>query len=219
MKFKTYRIMDLTVLSVLTFVIEMVATFCVNGFFHGIRPFPVIGMLMTLISISRWGVLGVIMIPISVLANFLCGRFIIVAYNYRPTYDLISVVISLLITSSVLIAFAWFKKYGRKETFKDIFTMFSLIGTTILISLGLSVLFSSINYFYQNVDNIAKDFGARVLGMFLYNSCSYIVLLIFTPLLAKQDVLIDVKKNLIDKKRERQNEDLYYSKKQGDEKK
>lgn len=219
MKFKTYRILDLTILVVLTFIIEMVATYCVNGFFHGIRPFPVIGMLMTLIAIARWGVWGIIIIPVSVLANFFTGRFLIGVPSYRETYDIVSTVFSFISTSSILISFLWFKKYGRKKVFKDHYMLYTLIATAIGINLLLSVLFSSINYFYQDISNIASDIGSRIIGMILYNSGSYIVLLIFTPLLAKQDVLADVKTTLIEKKKEAKNESLYYSKKQDDEKK
>lgn len=219
MKFETYRKLDLIILSILTFIIEIVATFCVNGFFHGIRPFPVVGMLMTLIAITRWGLIGSIIIPISVLANFICGRFFIVAINYRETYDLISIIISLVITSSILISFGWIKKFGVKDVFKDGINLFTMIGSAIVLSLFISVLFSSVNYFHNSVDDFTKDFTSRILGVFLYNCGSYIVLIVFTPLLAKQDVFIDVKKSLLDKKKEKQNEDVYYSKKQNDEKK
>lgn len=211
--------MDLAFIAILSFVVELMADYCVNALIHGIRPFPVVGMLLTLVAITRWNWYGVIIIPINALANFICGRFLLPAINYNPTYDLVSTIVSIVSTGAILIAFSWFKKVGKANTFKDMGSMFLMLGTAIIINLVLCVLFSSVYYIVEGTSTLSpSDFAGRILGMALYNAFGYVVLLIGTPLLNKQDVLVDVKQRLLEKKRERANEELYYSKKQDDKK-
>ena len=59
MKLKTYRVVDLAMISILAFGIELLTTLCVNMFIPNIRPFPVIGMLLALVAITRWGWIGI----------------------------------------------------------------------------------------------------------------------------------------------------------------
>lgn len=219
MKFKTYRRLDLIILAVLAFGVELMATFAANAFVHGIRPFPVVGMLLTLVAITRWGWRGIIIIPINALANLIIGRFAIVSINYRDTYDFLSYLVSVISTSSILVAFLWFKNKGQKEIFKDKGTLLLMLGSTIIINLILCVLFSSTYYLIDGTSTLSpKSIGARFLGMALYNSFGYVVLILGAFILSSQGVMNDAKQSLIEKKQEKINEDLYYSKKQEEKK-
>ena len=213
MKLKTYRIVDLIMISALAFGIELLTTLCVNMFIPNIRPFPVLGMLMALVAITRWGWIGIIVIPINTLANFIMGRFAIPAINYRESYDLVSFLVTMLSSTSSLIALIWYKVKGIKNLYKDKIATVNMVGTIILANLIICVMYSVLGNIISGGSFSIKDFGARVLGMLLYNAFGYVILLVGTLLLAKQDVLYDVKTRLIEQKEDRENERKYYNEK------
>ena len=213
MKLKTYRIVDLIMISALAFGIELLTTLCVNMFIPNIRPFPVLGMLMALVAITRWGWIGIIVIPINTLANFIMGRFAIPAINYRESYDLVSFLVTMLSSTSSLIALIWYKVKGIKNLYKDKIATVNMVGTIIFTNLVICVLYSALGNIISGGSITLKDFGARVLGMLLYNAFGYLVLLLGSLLLARQDVFYDVKTRLIEARDERENERKYYNKK------
>lgn len=213
MKLKTYRVVDLAMISILAFGIELLTTLCVNMFIPNIRPFPVIGMLLALVAITRWGWIGIIVIPINTLANFIMGRFAIPAINYRQTYDWLSFLFTMVATLSVTVELVWYKNKGIKNIYKDKITTVNMVGTIILTNLIICVMYSALGNLISGGSFSIKDFGARVLGMLLYNAFGYVILLVGTLLLAKQDVLYDVKTRLIEQKEDRENERKYYNEK------
>lgn len=213
MKLKTYRIVDLIMISALAFGIELLTTLCVNMFIPNIRPFPVLGMLMALVAITRWGWIGIIVIPINTLANFIMGRFAIPAINYRESYDLVSFLVTMLSSTSSLIALIWYKVKGIKNLYKDKIATVNMVGTIIFTNLVICVLYSALGNIISGGSITLNDFGARVLGMLLYNAFGYLVLLLGSLLLARQDVFYDVKTRLIEARDERENERKYYNKK------
>ncbi len=213
MKFKTYRVIDLLILCILAFGIELLTTPCVNLFVPTIRPFPVLGLLLTLVAVTRWGLLGIIVVPFNTLANFLMGRFVLNAINYRASYDFLSFIFTMIATLSALIALLWYKKKGNRGLYKDYGSMLGMIGTIVLVNLLICVLYSAVGNSINGGSFSLDDFGARCLGMFLYNAFGYIALLIGTFILSRQDVLCNVKERLLEKKEERDNESQYYTKK------
>lgn len=213
MKFKTYRIIDLLILCILSFAIELLTTPCVNLFIPTIRPFPVLGLLLTLVAVTRWGLLGIIVVPFNTLANFLMGRFVLNAINYRATYDLSSFIFTMISTLAVLVSFLWYKKKGTRELYKDYGSMLGMLGTIVLVNLLVCVLYSLIGSLMSGGNFSLDDFWARCLGMLLYNVFGYLALLVGTFILSKQEVLADVKEKLLKKKEEQENEKQYYTKK------
>lgn len=213
MKLKTYRVVDLAMISILAFGIELLTTLCVNMFIPNIRPFPVVGLLLTLVAITRWGWIGIIVIPINTLANFIMGRFAIPAINYRQSYDWLSFLFTMIATASSMVALIWYKKKGIKKIYKDKITTINMVGTIILTNLIMCVMYSAFGNVISGGIVSATDFGARVLGMLLYNAFGYVILLIGTLLLSRQDVLYDVKTRLIEQKEDRENERKYYNEK------
>lgn len=213
MKFKTYKKVDLAALCILAFVIEILATYAASAFIPTMAPYPVIGALLTLVAITRWGPIGLIVGLFSTLGNFLCGILWLPQEVLRSGYYY-TWVIGLFGNLSVACVLPLFKKKGREYYFKTIGNLKNLLLTIILTDF----LVSFIILFFYNVfsgtlsDKFFSGVAQIILAAFTYGAFGYLVLIIGTLVLRSQSVLVDVKAKILSNQRENESEKKYYSK-------
>ena len=210
MKFKTYRRLDLLIIAILSFGMELLATYLTNNFLPTIAPYPVVWLLLVLVAITRWGPEGLIVAPFSVLGNFISGKFMIPQKILRNSYDLLWIV-GILYISSLVSALLLYKKNGWKQyTSKAssilgldaIIIAFALILTTLGMILYNLIIGTKLNF---------AGIGQLLYSTLLYGSVGYVVLVLGSLVLRSQGVLVNVKEKMISERNERKNEEKYYS--------
>lgn len=210
MKFKTYRRLDLLIIAILSFGMELLTTYLTNNFLPTIAPYPVVGLLLTFVAITRWGVEGLIIVPFSVLGNFISGKFMIPQKILRDSYNLLWIV-GILYISSVVSALLLYKKKGWKRFTSSSSSLLGLdaiiIGTALVLTTLGMVLF---NLFAGTKLNFA-GVGQLLYSTLLYGSIGYAVLILGSLVLRSQGVLVNVKEKMITERNEVKNEEKYYS--------
>lgn len=212
MKFKTYRLIDLIILCVLAFLLELATTYVENCFVQRISPYPVLGLLITMVAITRWGIRGAVVIPFNVLGNFIAGKFLIPSMTCRETFDLVWVICTFISNCTALLLIPIYNKRGQKRCLKDFGSIFSLL----FILIGINLVVNVISRLIVNLA-VADDFGkigqmigATFVAMILYSAFAYLALLVGVPILNSQGVICDVKQKLLDQKHEKEAELKYY---------
>lgn len=210
MKFKTYRRLDLLIIAILSFGMELLATYLTNNFLPTIAPYPVVGLLLALVATTRWGLEGLIVAPFSVLGNFISGKFMIPQKILRDSYNLLWI-IGILYVSSLVSALLLYKKNGWKQYTSKISSILSLDAIIIVSSLTLTTLGM---IFYNVIVGTGLNFvgiGQLLYSTLLYGSVGYVVLILGSLVLKSQGVLVNVKEKMISECNERKNEEKYYS--------
>lgn len=210
MKFKTYRRLDLLIIAILSFGMELLTTYLTNNFLPTIAPYPVVGLLLTFVAVTRWGVEGLIIVPFSVFGNFISGKFMIPQKILRDSYNLLWIV-GILYISSVVSALLLYKKKGWKHFTSSSSSLLGLdaiiIGTALVLTTLGMVLF---NLFAGTKLNFA-GVGQLLYSTLLYGSIGYAVLILGSLVLRSQGVLVNVKEKMITERNEVKNEEKYYS--------
>ncbi len=210
MKFKTYRMIDLIMLIILAFGLELLTTWLTNSFLGTIRPYPIMGLLITLIAVSRWGPIGLIVIPFNAFGNYISGHFILRTVKYREMYNWIYFIFANISNLSAGISLFFYKKTNQNEILKDSGSCIKLIISICIINYVANIITSLfLAIVTSNVD--ASTFGAILYTQLFWNIVGYVVLFIGFFILKKQDVLFNVKEKLLATQKERIDESKYYN--------
>ena len=198
MKFKTYRIIDIIILIVFAFGLEILCTWLENSFLGRIRPYPVLGLLFTFIAVSRWGWIGLIVAPFNALGNFIAGRFMLRTTDIRSTYTFLMLCLATISNLTISITYLIKQKKNISKNYHLIFDCMSDAFQIILINF----LVNSILYYLRSLmvgiqSQGFEGIGAVLLSQFLFNFVSYLVLVVALPILGNQGTLDNVKKKLL----------------------
>lgn len=195
MSLKKYMILDLVILSVIGCIIEAVGIFAFNKMLTARIIASAISLLMMMISITRWGWKGLLIAPVLAAATLISGRFFNPHETFKDLYDwrlYISIVLSLL---SLSVNMIWFKYIDYKKTFKN----WKYILILCVIDILTSQLVLTLAYWA-----FAQEFG--LLGFLAWNSCSFILLIVGTFILKNQNVLVNVKESLLEKRKQQEDD-------------
>lgn len=212
MKLSTYRILDLIMLLVLGIFGEAIGTYIVSISLPINTPYCVVGMIVVIVAITRWKHYGLILIPFMSLANFITGKFFLVdsASIYYTGFRYLYTTLSYI---PVLLCF----KFYQKNTPTSIFKHF---GSNVSIATAISVLQWVILYvgnvlevelIYSEGESVILARLAQFANVGFGIVFSYLLIIIFGFIFSSQNVLVDVKQNLIDTKKEKEAEREYYS--------
>lgn len=211
MKFKTYRIVDLIILIVLSFGLEILCTWLENSFLGRIRPYPVLGLLFTLIAVSRWGWIGLIIAPFNAVGNFIAGRYMLRTTSLRDTYTFLMLCLAIISNLTVSIYYLIKQKKGINSNFHSISDCLTNAIQIVVINYIINFLLFYIASLFDGVSAQGMDgIGAVLLSQLLFSIVGYIVLVIAVPILGNQGTLDNVKKKLLELKKEREHEKQYY---------
>lgn len=211
MKFKTYRIIDLTILVVLAFGLEILCTWLENSFLGRIRPYPVLGLLFTLIAVSRWGWIGLIVAPFNAVGNFIAGRFMLRTTSLRDAYTFLMLCLAIVSNLTIAINYLIKQKKGINSNFHSISSCLSDVMQIVFVNFVVNFLLFYLASLFKGAGTQGMDgIGAVLLSQLLFNVVAYIVLAIAVPILGSQGTLDNVKKRLFEIKKEREHEKQYY---------
>lgn len=185
---------DLIILTVIGCIVEVLGNFVFNKMLIATMITTSISLLIMMVATFRWGWRGLLIAPILALATILSGRYINPHVSYRQNYDWRLYLATLAQLLSLAVNLLWFKK-GKDEqaTSKKIQSLFTLC----LIDCGVSLLALSLVY-------LATAFKFLMFGFVIWNAFGYAILFVGAFILSRQGILVNVKKNLINQKVERE---------------
>lgn len=204
-------LIDLTMLIIIGTIIEVLGVYLLGSAFILTTPLYAIGLLMTIIALSRWGIKGMIGAPIFAIAGFIAGKFLIPNYINsdgvsvtRGFYN-IPVLLGLIISySSCLICLVFYKKKTQEQVLKKRSLGYGMIFCVWALAILLQVIFTTL--FWNNWNSIFVILNRVVFS----NIFSLILMLVLYEVLNSQKVLNDVKKKFLELKKEMKYEDDYY---------
>ena len=204
---KKYMIIDLLVIALTGLIFEIIVMYIFLEMFGShVVPFYIISLLITIISVGRWNYKGLVMAPIMSLISVLCGYLVrrmtdsdgYAIYNWKMY---ITNCLSLL-TAIVIIPFKKMSKTFNEN--KD-----GAIATAIIFGvMVLAYLVEVLSYGVLTLTNPIEYLAALAV---VNIPCWFFTILVMF-ILRKQGIVVDVKKNLISKKKEAELEQEYYSK-------
>ena len=216
LSYKSYKILDLTVLIVFGFILEMIMTVAETRIVAQAIPYTVVGLLFVTLAVVRWRYVGLITIPFYVLANFLAGRFFGGTTGQRDelvkqSYDFVKVLAGFISYFAILYIPLLFKRRKKKGfvNIKDVFKNVSIVVVIYIVALGiLEPMFKFIQYggLYLNEYRLCWE------TILIYQALAAIITILLSGILYKQNTLIDVKDSLLQKKNEKKYEREYYTK-------
>lgn len=209
MKFKTYRIIDLTMLCVLAFGIEMMTTTVVNSIIvGGFSFYPIIGLFITVVAVTRWKYRGLVVIPFNALANYIASVYLCKAIDY----DIVRMFVTMISSASAMIILIWYKFKSIQGTYKDMTQFLLACGSIILTNICVVLLVSIILGIARSHSlNLAiSDIASAVFTLAYTHVFAYVILLLGVYIFKSMGILVDVKEKMIQLKRDRENEDKYY---------
>lgn len=210
MKFKTYRMIDLIMLIILAFGLELLTTYVTNSFLGTIRPYPVMGLLITLIAVSRWGKVGLIVIPFSALGNYISGHFMLRTVKFREMYNWIYFIFANISNLAASVSLLFYKKKNQSEIIKDSGSCIKLIISICIINYVANIITSL--FLALVTSNLElSTFGTILYTQLFWNVVGYVVLFIGFMILRKQEVCFNVKEKLLEVQKERIDENKYYN--------
>ena len=185
---------DLITLTLIGCAVEVLGIFVFNKMLIASMITTSISLLIMMVATFRWGWKGLLISPILALATILSGLLINPHINYRQNYDwrlYLAVLAQLL---SVSVNLLWFKKVkDEKETTSKLQSLFALCAIDCVVSLfALSLVY------------LLTAFKFQLLGFVVWNAFGYVILFVGSFILSRQGILVNIKKNLISQKHERE---------------
>lgn len=165
-------------------------------------PRYVISLMIISIALIRWGMPGAVSIPVMALCDMIICKYIFPG-DTKIHYEWIMILQSLIAFCSPMIIFFFKKKRKEAKVLKD----FQDVLIFVLITYFLSVLVFGITQSIIFGGNIVSNF----MGQLIYSLLSFVVFLLFLHILNMQNVAVDVKKSLIEKRQEEEKEKEYYN--------
>ncbi len=185
---------DLIILTVVGCAVEFLGIFVFNKMLVAKMIATAISLLIMLVATFRWGWKGLLLSPLLALSTILSGYLINPQVTFRQNYDwrlYLAVLAQLL---SMAINLLWFKKVkDERETIKSLQSLFALCAIDCVVSL----LALSLVYFMT-------AFTFSLLGFIIWNAFGYVILFVGAFILSRQGILVNVKKNLINQRIERE---------------
>lgn len=206
---KKYMIIDLAMLIGLGVIVEAIAMYVLPLTFSNASPFFCVSLFICILAIGRWNFKGAVAIPIMALVSTGFGLlFSYISKNNRISeltdfYTWRVLVTNLLSLCSALVLIPFKRVFGKKAIFKERLTT-ELIGVSILaICFVVQILVFSV---------VTLASPIKLMPVLAINMLpAILVTLMFMVILRHQGILVDAKTDLIDKKREEELEDKYYS--------
>lgn len=195
MSLRKYMVIDLLISGIIGMGVEFLGVYVFNNMLLAkIIPYAV-SMLVVMITTSRWGNKGLIVIPFVALATVLSGRLINPHVDFAKAYDwklYVSLVLSLYTFS---LNHFWFKLRKNRKIKETPGSMMALC----FIDIVTSWVVLTMVYF-------ALTSELYILAFPVWGLYGYALLIIGTFLLFRQGVLINVKDNFLRLKEENQND-------------
>lgn len=213
MQFKTYRIVDLLMLGILGTLIEAIGTYLASAFIPNYTPYCIIGMFIVLVAVTRWKWYGLILIPFMALGNFVAGHFFLPKTSLRGDYTWIRYLYTALSYLSVLICLKFYKKTKPISIYKKLGKNLTVISTITLLQWLILIVGNIIEvglYVSSNVSVIAGIF-LQILNVGFGLIVSYVLTIVCSYAFCSQNIMVNVKENLLERKKEAESEREYYS--------
>lgn len=199
MSLKKYMLIDLLMTGIIGVIVEFFGVFVFNKMFYAtIIPFA-ISLLIMMISTTRWGSKGLVLVPFLALATVLSGRLINPIETLRSSYDwrlYISLFVSL---STFSLNYYWFSFRKKREIKETMGSMAGLACIDIVIATLLLVL-----VYYLLTGNMF------ILAFPIWGLYGYAMLILGTCILFTQGVLVNVKDKMIEEKSQLYEEDDFH---------
>ncbi len=202
-------LVDLAILGVIGIIVEAIGIYAFNAMLTCMMMSTAFSLLIMFAATTRWGWKGLILAPILALATILCGRFLNPRVTYRINYDWKLYIATVFQLLSVSFNILWFKKIKDEyQTTKSIQLTFGLCAIDCIISL----LVLSLVYLI-----LAKKF--LLLSFIIWNAFGYAILFVGAFILSRQNILVNIKKDLIRKEQDRKEAEADFSLNLSDEEK
>ena len=189
MSLKRYMLIDLLITGIIGVIVEFLGVFVFNKMIYAtIIPFAV-SLLIMMISTTRWGSWGLILVPFLALSTVLSGKLINPTETLKDFYDYklyISLIFSL---STFSLNYCWFD-FKRKRDMKE--TMGSMAGLACL-DIVVSTLMLVLVYYLLTGNMFILAFP--VWGLY-----GYAMLILGTCILFTQGALVNVKRKILEEK-------------------
>lgn len=200
-----YRVIDISLITVVGVVTEILGCYLMNLFMPAVIPVFVASLVIIYIAIMRWGFWGLIEIPIMTLATFIAISFVIPYTTINSNFEQVDQnFVSILVFNLVAGGF-WllFKKLDEKEG-KVLDSIPKRIGITVLIYIICSI-FCSLTLIFSDY-----HFIITFVRMLVQQALSLVITLVVIEILVNFNCAQDVKEMMIKKKREMEFEKEFY---------
>ena len=197
MSLKKYMFIDLLTTAIIGILVEFLGVFVLNKLIYAtIIPFA-ISLLIMMVVTTRWGSWGLLLVPVLALSTVLSGRLINPREEFRVLYDWKLYLSIMFALSTFSLNYFWFKKRkDKKETMGSLslLAMLDIIAATLMLVL--------VYYLLTSQD--------LILAFPIWGLYGYAILIIGTCILNRQNVLVNVKKTLLERQVERIEEEDFH---------
>ena len=199
MSLKKYMLIDLLITGIIGMIVEFLGVFVFNKMIYAtIVPFA-ISLLIMMISTTRWGSKGLVLVPFLALSTVLSGKFINPTEALKVFYDW-KLYVSLLVSLSTFsLNYCWFYIRKKKEIKETMGSMAGLACLDILVSTVMLVL-----VYYLLTGSMF------ILAFPVWSLYGYAMLILGTCILFTQGVLVNVKEKIIEEKIQLYEEDDFH---------
>lgn len=209
MSLAKYRVIDLSLITIVGVVTEIVGCYLVNYFIPSVVPVFVASFVICYLAIIRWGAWGLIEIPIMALATYIAVTFIIPFTQLNEGKEqLVQNYLSILVFDLTNVVWLIFRVDKNGKLVLD--TLAKRVGMMILMYIVSAFLCAVIlTIFKQNVFiSFLRLLSQQLLALFI--TCFVI------EILQRFNAVYDVKKNFLKQKQEKieetEYENEYYNK-------
>lgn len=213
-------------LCALAFGIEIMATTVINRVIPGLYSitnddgtisvldkldflfYPVIGLFITVVAITRWKWRGIYVIPANALGYYIAARFICDS----TVIGVKDVILTIISNCACIIIMLWFSKIKTKELYDDgnktSLMLLAIIGINIVSIVIFTLIINIVSGipFATAISSVAPTTLSAVL-MHLF---AYVILFLGVFVFRSMGLLVDAKQKLLDMKKDRDNEAKYY---------
>ena len=197
MSLKKYMFIDLLTTAIIGILVEFLGVFVLNKLIYAtIIPFA-ISLLIMMVVTTRWGSWGLLLVPVLALSTVLSGRLINPREEFRVLYDWKLYLSIMFALSTFSLNYFWFKKRKDKKE-----TMGSLSLLAVLDIIAATLMLVLVYYLLTSQD--------LILAFPIWGLYGYAILIIGTCILNRQNVLVNVKKTLLERQVERIEEEDFH---------
>lgn len=199
MSIERYRIIDLALLCITGIVLEFAGVWLISIFLPWVVPVFTVTIIILTTAIVRWGPVGIILAPILALATYLAGLFVLQNHNSMQLPPNYFVDLAYAISAGILIPII--KRNGYKNSFDAFWKRFSSsIAIYILGAIIGGIILGGYGY------NIFASIGVLLVQQLM----SLTITVVIIDLLYRQEILVNVKEKMLERKKELEEEREYY---------
>ena len=206
MSLAKYRVFDLFLISIVGIVSEIAGCYLINFFVPVVIPVFVASFIIIYVAIMRWGIWGLLEIPIMALSTYIAITFVIpntkVSEEYQQITQYFITILGFDLTGALWIIPKCLEMKGKHV----VDTIPKRIGIEILIYLIGTILCSFLLLIYkQNLFiSLTSLLGEQLMSL--------VITIVVIEIMHSFSVIYDVKQSFIDKKKELEYEKKYYLK-------